>query len=85
MTAEALHPKHYAGNGTVDCMDAMESMLDGNAPEVGSVEAYWQASTLKYLWRYSNKGGLDDLHKANVCLMYLIEYVAERIAESEAK
>lgn len=85
MTAEALHPKHYAGNGIIECMDAIESMLEGNAPEVSNVEAYWQASTLKYLWRYSNKGELDDLYKANVCLTYLNACATKRIAESETK
>lgn len=70
--AYVTNPPHYAGDGYVDCMRAMESMLAGDAPDVTHIETYWQASVLKYLWRYSRKNGLQDLEKAQRCIEYLM-------------
>jgi len=47
-------PKHYAGDGTIACKDAMRSMLAGyeqvrrQKPEV----IYWAACAFKYIWRF---------------------------------
>jgi len=71
------HPRHYQGNGKVECMDALNSMLyDVNM--TGS-QAYWSGCVLKYLWRWSWKNGLEDLKKARQCLDYLIADVQSNI------
>ena len=35
--------------------------------------SYCQGNIMKYVWRYKNKGGVDDLRKANVYLEYMID------------
>ena len=52
-------PIHYAGNGEVECIDAIESAL-GRKEFLG----YLRGNVFKYLWRYQSKGGSEDLNKA---------------------
>lgn len=61
------HPRHYMGHTGIECMDAMRSMLGRDA-----ACAYWQGCAFKYLWRWRDKGGVEDLKKARQCLDYLI-------------
>lgn len=56
------HPSHYTSHPSgVECIDITRHMgfLDGNA--------------MKYLWRYSLKGGVEDLKKCRQYLDWLIE------------
>lgn len=61
-------PKHYA-LGSVECIDAIESATIG---KVG-IQAVCTANVIKYLWRFEEKGGLEDLKKAQWYLNKLIE------------
>lgn len=65
------YENRYNGDGKVTAADAMESMLAGDAEDVSYIETYWQASALKYIWRYSRKNGIQDIEKAIQCLEYL--------------
>lgn len=65
------HPSHYAGDGTVECMDAMRSMLYGS--ELSPSAIYWWGCVLKYVWRHERKNGAQDLDKAMRCIQYLKE------------
>lgn len=77
MADEISAPSHYDGM-TVDCMTAMQSMLNaqpGHTPEgrvVTGAALYWHGMVLKYIWRYARKSGLKDLLKARQCIEYLI-------------
>ena len=65
-----LSPKHYAGDGTIECKHAMASMIQG-WEENGNVDyatAYWLTCAFKYLWRAPIKNGLEDINKAMECL-----------------
>lgn len=53
------HPEHYTSGG-VECIDALESAVQGLPPE----QAICAANVIKYVWRYSRKNGLQDLQKA---------------------
>lgn len=64
------NPSHYAGNG-IECIDAMQAML---TPE--QFMGYLRGNAFKYQWRYSNKGGLEDLKKSQWYLNKLIEVEA---------
>lgn len=64
-------PLHYMGDGQIEMMDAMRSMM-ANA-EVKPIQAYWWGNTFKYLWRWPLKNGRQDLEKAMRCLEYLME------------
>lgn len=60
------HPRHYT-QGKIECIDAMRSM------EGDGFAAHLRCTTLKYLWRYDRKNGLEDLLKARWYLDRLIE------------
>lgn len=60
------HPAHYTQGG-VECIDAIEAAVgDGFA-------GYCAGNVIKYVWRYRNKGGAEDLKKARWYLDRLIE------------
>lgn len=62
-------PKHYIGDGHIECKDAMRSMLAGyDRAGAKSAVAYWMAAALKYIWRAPLKNGLQDLKKARECI-----------------
>lgn len=62
------HPSHYT-NGKVECIDAIESATVGKT----GIEAVCVAKVIKYLWRYEDKNGLEDIKKAQWYLNKLIE------------
>jgi len=62
------HPSHYT-QGKVECIDAIESATINKK----GIEAVCTANVIKYLWRYENKNGLEDLKKAEFYLNRLIE------------
>ena len=62
------NPKHY-NLGKVECIDAIESATVG---KVG-IQAVCTANAIKYLWRFEEKGGLEDIKKAQWYLNKLIE------------
>lgn len=62
-------PKHYSGDGHIECKDAMRSMLAGyDRADAKSAVAYWLTTALKYIWRAPLKNGLQDLKKARECI-----------------
>ena len=66
------HPAHYTA-GSVECIDALESMSVGYQNTVQAALA-WQV--VKYIWRSPLKGKqLEDLQKAQFYLNRLIEKV----------
>lgn len=66
-------PKHYAGDGTIACMDALKSMIH-EAP-LSPIQVYWWGCAFKYLWRWPHKAGRQDLEKCKQCIDYLIAEV----------
>ena len=67
---DAIHPKHYERGG-MTCADAMRAMMYGQ--DVTNQEAYWWGCAFKYLWRWREKNGVEDLEKARECIRLLIE------------
>lgn len=61
------HPGHYTQGG-VECIDAIESALTPI-----QYKGYLRGNVLKYVWRYRDKGGVEDLRKARWYLARLIE------------
>lgn len=75
------HPSHYSG-GTLDCIEWIESRLSRE-----EYQGYLIGNVLKYLWRYPEKGGIQDVEKA---MWYLDELRCalrawQLQAEAEAK
>lgn len=71
MFDDVKRPFHYEGDGLITCMDAMESMM--YATDIKAHIAYWWGCAFKYLWRWPNKNGVEDLKKARQCIDYLIK------------
>jgi hypothetical protein len=58
-TSEKVNsPAHY-NSGTVECIDAIESMLTKE-----EFIGFLRGNILKYQWRYKQKNGAEDLKKA---------------------
>lgn len=64
-----ISPSHYQ-QGEVECIDAIRSALSKE-----EFEGYCQGNILKYVWRYKNKGGAEDLEKAKVYMDWLLSSV----------
>jgi hypothetical protein len=67
------NPSHYT-KGKVECIDAIESATIGKT----GIEAVCVANVLKYLWRYEDKGGLEDVRKAHWYLIRLMKELEAR-------
>lgn len=61
------HPSHYT-QGKVECIDALESATIGKS----GIEAVCVANVIKYLWRYEEKNGIEDVKKAQFYLNRLL-------------
>ena len=60
-------PYHY-NKGGIECIDAIKASMS-----VECFKGYLKGNILKYVWRYEEKGGIQDLEKAKVYLSRLIE------------
>ena len=61
------HPSHYASGG-IECIDAIQASM---TPE--EFQGYLKGNIMKYVWRWREKGGRQDLQKANWYLTKLLE------------
>ena len=60
------HPPHYCKGG-IECIDAIKASM---SPE--AFAGYCKGNIMKYIYRYEEKGGAEDLLKARVYLQWLI-------------
>lgn len=67
------HPSHYT-KGRIECIDAIDSATTGKS----GIEAVCVANIIKYLFRYEEKNGLEDVKKAQW-------YINKLISELESK
>ena len=61
------HPSHYTQNG-IECIEAIKASMTSD----GFID-YCKGNVLKYIWRWRDKGGVEDLEKAKVYLCWMIE------------
>jgi hypothetical protein len=62
------HPSHYTA-GKVECIDALEAAT----VNLTGIEAVCTANAIKYLWRWKQKNGVEDLKKAKWYIDRLID------------
>jgi len=62
------HPSHYTQGG-IECIDALASAT----VNLKGIEAVCTANAIKYLWRWKEKNGVEDLKKANWYINRLIK------------
>ena len=67
------HPKHYTQGG-IECIDALKAATVGKT----GIEAVCVANVIKYLFRYENKNGLEDVRKAQWYINRLIQELEEK-------
>ena len=63
------HPEHYTKGG-IECIDAIRASMSKEA-----FAGYCKGNCLKYIWRYEDKNGIEDLQKAAVYLKWLMKEV----------
>jgi len=64
-------PAHYT-HGEIETIDYIRDKLTQE-----QFEGYCIANVMKYISRYRHKGGIEDLHKAQVYLGWAIESIQE--------
>ena len=73
------HPNHYqseAGLEVIDVIEAFTSKLTG-------VEAFDTGNIIKYVCRWPEKNGLEDLKKARWYLSHLINHIEKEKTTNE--
>lgn len=73
MSDNINHPAHYTQGG-IECIDAIAAAVTG----LQGIEAVCTGNAIKYLWRWKQKNGAEDLRKA-------IWYINKLIEEKEDK
>ena len=68
------HPQHYTQGG-IECIDALKAATVGKR----GIEAVCVANVIKYLWRYEEKNGIEDVCKAK----WYIERLLKELEESQ--
>lgn len=71
MTDYLVNPKHYKSDKGLECIDCLEAVVQ----DLVGVEATDTGNIMKYLWRWKNKDGVNDLKKAKWYLDHLIAHV----------
>ena len=73
MNDNVNHPQHYI-HGGIETIDVIAAWTDG----LNGVEAVCAGNAIKYLSRWKDKNGIEDLKKAEWYLKKLIETVEKR-------
>ena len=60
------NPRHYAGSTSLECIECMRVTFGAKA-----VYDFCLCNSFKYLWRYKNKNGEEDIKKARWYLDYV--------------
>jgi hypothetical protein len=72
------NPRHYVKDGGIECIEAIEASMDKD-----DFRGFLKGNIIKYIWRYEDKNGLEDLKK---CCWYLdlLIFSMENESEQEA-
>jgi hypothetical protein len=65
---DPISPSHYK-QGSVECIEALASAT----ANLKGIEAVCTANAIKYLWRWKEKNGMEDLKKAHWYIERLIQ------------
>lgn len=78
MSDMVQHPQHY-NQGGIECIDAIKAATVGKT----GIEAFCVGNTFKYLWRFEEKNGLQDVEKAKWYIERLIQELKEPSEDDE--
>lgn len=68
------HPSHYKSKKGIEVIDVIEAFTEG----LEGIEATDTGNILRYICRWKNKNGLQDLEKCQWYINHLIEKVKEK-------
>ena len=74
------HPSHYQSETGLEVIDVIEAFTF----DLKGIEATDTGNVLKYMCRWKNKNGLQDLEKAKWYLTHLIEHVRKLEEENKS-
>ena len=57
MVDSVNNPSHYAGE--IECIECIKAQMSHE-----EFKGYLRGNSVKYMWRYNRKNGLEDLQKA---------------------
>ena len=77
MNDNVQHPAHYT-QGEIECIDCIKA---ATVNKIG-IEAFCVGNAIKYLFRYENKNGIEDVNKARWYINRLIQEVEPKQAEN---
>jgi len=67
-----VNPSHYK-QGEVECIDALEAAT----VNLRGIDAVCTANAIKYLWRWREKNGVEDLEKSIWYIKKMIRKIQE--------
>ena len=73
------HPKHYISENGLETIDVIEAFT----ADLNGIEAVCTGNVIKYICRWKNKNGLQDLEKASWYLDKLIDHVFNQEEENK--
>lgn len=65
------HPSHYQSEAGLEVIDVIEAFTS----DLRGIEATDTGNVIKYICRWKQKNGLEDLEKAAWYIQHLIEHV----------
>lgn len=75
------HPPHYQSETGMEVIDVIEAFTF----DLKGIEAVATGNVIKYICRWKNKNGVQDLEKARWYLEYLINHVKNLEKENDQK
>ena len=73
------HPKHYQSDSGIEVIDVIEAFTS----KLTGIEAVDTANVIKYICRWKEKNGVQDLKKAKWYLEHLINQVTNNYNKGE--
>ena len=77
ITDAVQHPSHHTQGG-IECIEAIKASMTAD----GFCD-YCKGNIIKYIWRWRDKGGVEDLRKASVYLNWLINAAEGKRKEND--
>ena len=79
MSKDNINPDHYKKECSLECIEAMELAFGCDA-----VFNFCLCNAWKYIWRWKNKNGIEDLKKADWYVLRALSYTHGDSLEAEA-
>ena len=72
------NPQHYCGHTSLECIEVMRVAFGDR-----EVMCFCLCNAFKYLWRFQNKNGEEDINKSKWYLDYVYDYIMSSRCEDD--